>query len=352
MYQHLALYINGQFLDGQGRQTQAVINPADGSSLGQLPLASQADLDAALNAAQAAFKSWRHSSPMDRSAILRKVAELSRERAQEIGRNLTLDQGKPLAEAVGEILDQPDFLNAAVRIETGLEPEELLDACKAVEHELVRAAQQSKAPIQRLADQISGVFVPIVIGIAALTLLGWGLFGGSWEAAILNADDLARARALGAKFGISPGATPELYKSKGYRFPPEYGPLAAVTPGTPGGLMVMLAEYGRLADEHFETARYHEFCDKHLPHVDEMMVEYIESTEFDRVVIQHAEDPDLAVVNESNNNVSVLVGAAGGTGFSDVAQRIRAGVTWARRSRDLPKAAFTSPRTVGAPGRS
>ncbi|QTB98890.1 NAD-dependent succinate-semialdehyde dehydrogenase [Alcaligenes sp. SORT26] len=103
MYQHLALYINGQFLDGQGRQTQAVINPANGSTLGQLPLASQADLDAALDAAQTAFKSWRHSSPMDRSAILRKVAELSRERAQEIGRNLTLDQGKPLAEAVGEI---------------------------------------------------------------------------------------------------------------------------------------------------------------------------------------------------------------------------------------------------------
>ncbi|WBM38167.1 NAD-dependent succinate-semialdehyde dehydrogenase [Alcaligenes faecalis] len=108
MYQHLALYINGQFLDGQGRQTQAVINPADGSSLGQLPLASQGDLDAALEAAQAAFKSWRHSSPMDRSAILRKVAELSRERAQEIGRNLTLDQGKPLAEAVGEIMSCAD----------------------------------------------------------------------------------------------------------------------------------------------------------------------------------------------------------------------------------------------------
>lgn len=108
MYQHLALYINGQFLDGQGRQTQAVINPANGSTLGQLPLASQADLDAALNAAQDAFKSWRHSSPMDRSAILRKVAELSRGRAQEIGRNLTLDQGKPLAEAVGEIMSCAD----------------------------------------------------------------------------------------------------------------------------------------------------------------------------------------------------------------------------------------------------
>lgn len=108
MYPDLHLYINGEFLDGQGRKTQPVINPASGATLGQLPLAGQADLDAALAAAQAAFQSWRHSSPMDRSAILRKVAELSRERAQEIGRNLTLDQGKPLVESVGEIMSCAD----------------------------------------------------------------------------------------------------------------------------------------------------------------------------------------------------------------------------------------------------
>ena len=42
-------------------------------------------------------------------------------------------------------------------------------------------------------------------------------------------------------------ATPEFYRSKGLAYPPEYGPLAAVTPGTPGGLLVMLAEYGRLS---------------------------------------------------------------------------------------------------------
>ncbi|WP_341668307.1 NAD-dependent succinate-semialdehyde dehydrogenase [Alcaligenes sp. SDU_A2] len=108
MYQGLALYINGQFLDSQGRTTQPVINPANGQILGQLPLASRADLDAALDAAHKAFQSWRHSSPLERSAILRKVAELSRERAQDIGRNLTLDQGKPLAEAVGEIMSCAD----------------------------------------------------------------------------------------------------------------------------------------------------------------------------------------------------------------------------------------------------
>ncbi|HEY0371929.1 MAG TPA: gamma-glutamyltransferase, partial [Thermoanaerobaculia bacterium] len=48
--------------------------------------------------------------------------------------------------------------------------------------------------------------------------------------------------------GAAPtGATPEFYKSKGMAYPPEYGPLAAVTPGTPGGLMVMLAEYGTMS---------------------------------------------------------------------------------------------------------
>ena len=48
--------------------------------------------------------------------------------------------------------------------------------------------------------------------------------------------------------GVAPtGATAEFYRSRGYRYPPEYGPLAAVTPGTPGGLMVMLAEYGKLS---------------------------------------------------------------------------------------------------------
>ena len=52
---------------------------------------------------------------------------------------------------------------------------------------LVESAQAKKAPIQRLVDRVSAVFVPVVIGIALVTLLGWGLTTGNWEAAILNA---------------------------------------------------------------------------------------------------------------------------------------------------------------------
>ncbi|MFN5049530.1 MAG: heavy metal translocating P-type ATPase [Roseateles sp.] len=52
---------------------------------------------------------------------------------------------------------------------------------------LVESAQAAKAPIQRLVDQVSAVFVPVVVGIALLTLLGWGLYNGDWEHALLNA---------------------------------------------------------------------------------------------------------------------------------------------------------------------
>ena len=104
MYQDLALYIDGEFIQGGDRREQDVVNPATGEVLGKLPHASRADLDRALAAAQRAFESWKKTSPLERSRILRKVAELARERAQQIGHNLTLDQGKPLAEAVAEIM--------------------------------------------------------------------------------------------------------------------------------------------------------------------------------------------------------------------------------------------------------
>ena len=104
MYENLALYIDGAFVPAQGRKTEAVVNPASNEVLGQLPHATREDLDQALAAAERAFTSWSKTSPLERSAILRKVAELARERAQDIGRNITLDQGKPLAESVGEVM--------------------------------------------------------------------------------------------------------------------------------------------------------------------------------------------------------------------------------------------------------
>lgn len=108
MYQKLSLYINGDFISGEGRPSQEVINPATQEVLGHLPHATQADLDMALQSAEKAFATWKKSSPMDRSAILRKVGQMTRDRAKEIARNMTLDQGKPLAESLGELISCAD----------------------------------------------------------------------------------------------------------------------------------------------------------------------------------------------------------------------------------------------------
>ncbi len=73
--------------------------------------------------------------------------------------------------------------------------------------------------------------------------LGWG---GETQALIHN-PKTGEIKGINA-LGVAPsGATPEFFHERGMAYPPEYGPLAAVTPGTPGGLMVMLAEYGRLS---------------------------------------------------------------------------------------------------------
>jgi gamma-glutamyltranspeptidase / glutathione hydrolase len=73
--------------------------------------------------------------------------------------------------------------------------------------------------------------------------LGWG---GETQALIFNPHT---KKVIGINaLGVAPsGATAEYYRSQGYNYPPEYGPLAAVTPGTPGGLMTMLAEYGTMS---------------------------------------------------------------------------------------------------------
>src|SRR5438046_6703072 len=83
--------------------------------------------------------------------------------------------------------------------------------------------------------------------LAAVTTM-WDVlsWGGETQALIYN-PQTKKVIAINA-LGVAPtGATPAFYRSKGMRFPPEYGPLAAITPGTPGGLMTMLAEYGKLS---------------------------------------------------------------------------------------------------------
>ena len=99
----LKLFINGSWRTGEGRDEHAVLNPATGAAIADLPLASEADLDEALAASAKGFAEWRATDVEARGAILRKAASLIRERTEAIATLLTLEQGKPLVEARGEV---------------------------------------------------------------------------------------------------------------------------------------------------------------------------------------------------------------------------------------------------------
>ncbi|WP_417595898.1 NAD-dependent succinate-semialdehyde dehydrogenase [Parasphingorhabdus sp.] len=99
----LGLYIGGEWLNSDGRDTQDVLNPATGETHAGLPMATSDDLDKALEATQRGFAEWRSTAPVERAAVLTKAASLLRARGDEIARIATLEQGKPTAEAKGEI---------------------------------------------------------------------------------------------------------------------------------------------------------------------------------------------------------------------------------------------------------
>ncbi len=104
MYPVLALYIDGRFIQpGPGRLFEAVLNPATGEVLGELPHATPDELDEAVAAAVRAFPAWRSTSAFERGQVLHRAAALLRERAGTIAQALTLEQGKALAEAKGEL---------------------------------------------------------------------------------------------------------------------------------------------------------------------------------------------------------------------------------------------------------
>src|SRR5437660_5644464 len=94
MYTDLALHIGGTWLNGGSRQTEDVLNPATEKPLARLPHASMDDLDQALAAAAKGFEVWRATSAYERAKILRKAANLVRERTETIARIMTQEQGK------------------------------------------------------------------------------------------------------------------------------------------------------------------------------------------------------------------------------------------------------------------
>ena len=108
MYPDVLLFIDGEWTKAAGGQTLPVENPATGEVIGTVAHADKSDLDRALEAADKGFRAWRQVSAFDRAKVLRKAADLLRERADKIAPLMTLEQGKTLPEAKGEIMVAAD----------------------------------------------------------------------------------------------------------------------------------------------------------------------------------------------------------------------------------------------------
>src|ERR1700722_14211450 len=111
MYSELKLFIDGKWLNGEGRKGEDVINPATGKVLGHLPHASKADLDEALAAAAKGFQLWKNTTAYDRAKIMRKAADLLRDRADHVSKVQTQEQGKVYGESRMEVLTSADIID-------------------------------------------------------------------------------------------------------------------------------------------------------------------------------------------------------------------------------------------------
>lgn len=111
MYTKLALLIDGKWIEETDAGSEPVLNPATEQAIGTLPHAGTEELDRALAAASRAFEGWKRTSPYERGQILRRAADLMRARLDHIATVLTLEEGKTLAEAKGEIAAAAEFFD-------------------------------------------------------------------------------------------------------------------------------------------------------------------------------------------------------------------------------------------------
>lgn len=103
MYDDTKLFINGVWRDGSDNETKPIIDPSNEETIGTLAVASDHDIADALVAAERGFDLWRNVGTWERASKLRRTADLIRARCENIASTMSLETGKPIAEAIGEI---------------------------------------------------------------------------------------------------------------------------------------------------------------------------------------------------------------------------------------------------------
>ncbi len=103
-------YINGEWCDADNKATFPVTNPATGEVIGHVPKMGAAETHRAIDAANAAWPAWRRKTAKERAAILRRWFDLMLANQEDLAVLMTSEQGKPLAEAQGEIVYGASFV--------------------------------------------------------------------------------------------------------------------------------------------------------------------------------------------------------------------------------------------------
>ena len=103
-------YVDGQWIDADSGKTIDVTNPADGSKLGTVPAAGEAETRRAIEAANRAYPAWRAKTAKERAKILRAWFDLMMANQEDLARIMTAEQGKPIAESRGEIAYAASFI--------------------------------------------------------------------------------------------------------------------------------------------------------------------------------------------------------------------------------------------------
>jgi len=107
---HYDLFINGEFVPSTNPESKCTsVSPVDGSTLSTFANATKEDVDKAVDAAWAAFKTWKHSTPAERSKILLQIADAIEKNKEKLAKIESMDNGKPLRETLN--IDIPSGAN-------------------------------------------------------------------------------------------------------------------------------------------------------------------------------------------------------------------------------------------------
>ncbi len=131
-------YINGQWIESHATEWGAVANPATGKVLAKVPFCDAAEVNAAVEAAAAAYPDWRRTPPEDRIQPLFKLKQLLEDRFDELGRIITCENGKTLAEAKAELRRAIENVEVACGMPMMMQGYNLEDVARGIDETMIR----------------------------------------------------------------------------------------------------------------------------------------------------------------------------------------------------------------------